>query len=176
MANEEPEMLRFPGKRASGCGLERDEDQSPNHGKGEQRRLDGVKEIHGTNFAGKAKPPALSQRTCSQSVGDVGFRGQPKRAKSLTSTMGDGTSASFATFRLQCSKRRAPAFANCSSSSIETHRLCICSATNPVVFDPAKGSKTKSPSLVRNFRKNSANWGGNRAGCGFNPNALHALM
>ena len=74
MANEEPEMLRFPGKRASGGGLERDEDQCPNHGKGEQRRLDGVNEIHVTNFAGKVTPHALSQRTCSQSVGDAGLR------------------------------------------------------------------------------------------------------
>ena len=74
MANEGPETLRFPGKRALGCGLERDEDQCPNHGKGEQRRLDGVNEIHGTNFAGKATPPALLQRTCSQSVGDAGLR------------------------------------------------------------------------------------------------------
>ena len=74
MANEGPETLRFPGKRALGCGLEGDEDQCPNHGKGEQRRLDGVNEIHDTNFAGKATPPALSQRTCSQSVGDAGLR------------------------------------------------------------------------------------------------------
>ena len=74
MANEGPETLRFPGKRALGCGLERDEDQCPNHGKGEQRRLDGVNEIHDTNFAGKATPPALSQRTCSQSVGDAGLK------------------------------------------------------------------------------------------------------
>ena len=73
-AKKEPEMLRPPRRRASGCGLERDEDQSPNHGKGEQRRLDGVNEIHDTNFAGKVTPPALSQRTCSQSVGDVGLR------------------------------------------------------------------------------------------------------
>ena len=73
-AKKEPEMLRAPSRRASGCGLERDEDQSPNHGKGEQRRLDGVNEIHGTNFAGKVTPPALSQRTCSQSVGDAGLR------------------------------------------------------------------------------------------------------
>ena len=74
VANEEPEMLRLPGRRASGCGLERDEDQCPNHGKGEQRRLDGVNEIHVTNFAGKVTPHALSQRTCSQSVGDAGLR------------------------------------------------------------------------------------------------------
>ena len=74
MANEGPETLRFPGKRALGCGLEGDEDQCPNHGKGEQRRLDGMNEIHDTNFAGKATPPALSQRTCSQSVGDAGLR------------------------------------------------------------------------------------------------------
>lgn len=105
MANEGPETLRFPGKRALGCGLEGDEDQCPNHGKGEQRRLDGVNEIHDTNFAGKATPPALSQRTCSQSVGDAGLRCQPKRAKSLTSTMGDGTSASFASFALRSNKR-----------------------------------------------------------------------
>ena len=74
MANEGPETLRFPEKRALGCGLERDEDQCPNHGKGEQRRLDGVNEIHDTNFAGKVTSPALSQRTCSQSVGDAGLR------------------------------------------------------------------------------------------------------
>ena len=74
MANEGPEMLRLTGKRALGCGLERDEDQCPNHGKGKQRRLDGVNEIHDTNFAGKATPPALAQRTCSQSVGDAGLR------------------------------------------------------------------------------------------------------
>ena len=65
-------MLRPPRRKASGCGLERDEDQCPNHGKGEQRRLDGVNEIHVTNFAGKVTPHALSQRTCSQSVGDAG--------------------------------------------------------------------------------------------------------
>ena len=90
MANEEPEMLRFPGKRALGCGLERDENQSPNHGKGEQRRLDGVNEIHGTNFAGKVTPPALSQRTCSQSVGDAGS--DSRTFPGLRLAMGDSAS------------------------------------------------------------------------------------
>src|SRR5690554_6102828 len=56
------------------------------------------------------------------------------------------------------------------------HLRFALSAQNPVVLLPPNGSRTISPSSVRNSIKKLANSRGIRAGCGVIPRCLHVFV
>ena len=62
------------------------------------------------------------------------------------------------------SKRNWLPFKYSATLSKAIHLRSSLSATAPLVFDPAKGSITKSPGAVSIFMKNSGNAAGKRAG------------
>ena len=53
----------------SRSGLKRNEEQRSNHSEGEQRGLDGVREVHVTNINSMVTSTDPPQRTCSQRIG-----------------------------------------------------------------------------------------------------------
>ena len=73
-------------------------------------------------------------------------------------------------------KRSSESMAYASSFSMASQRRPSCSATAPVVFDPANGSSTRSPGSVRNSMKNRGSSAGNRAGWIFCPSFFDCLM
>ena len=55
----------------SRSGLKRNEEQRSNHSEGEQRGLDGVREVHVTNIDSMFTSTDPPQRTYSQRIGDA---------------------------------------------------------------------------------------------------------